>query len=190
MSELPVFTKLEADRILKRAAEIEGAEDPGPMSLEEIRSIAGEAGFGLRAVERAIAEAQQAMRAGSHRPPVHKSGLVIVHLSTVRQLPVEISSEQLMRAVRLFSPYREGPPELKLEEHQVSWRDRKKIRFTVTSAAGLTEVRVMASRPMIRRGRWRRWVKDAADRIESLIYLIATQDVPAGSLRLPAGEDD
>ena len=37
-------------------------------------------------------------------------------------LPLQISSEQLMRAVRLFQPYREGPAQIKLEEQQITWR--------------------------------------------------------------------
>ncbi len=42
-----MFSKLDADQILRRAAEIEGSEDTGPITIAELRSIAGEAGFGL-----------------------------------------------------------------------------------------------------------------------------------------------
>ena len=56
MSNSPLFTKLDADRILQRAAEIEGSDPERAMSVTEIRGIAGEAGFGFNAVERAIAE--------------------------------------------------------------------------------------------------------------------------------------
>jgi hypothetical protein len=49
-----MFSKIEADRILKRAVEIEGSEDGRPLSIDELRSIAGEAGFGSEAIERAI----------------------------------------------------------------------------------------------------------------------------------------
>lgn len=178
MADFPVFTKVEADRILKRAAEIEGADDPGPLTVDDLRSIAGEAGFGPRAVERAIAEAQQLGPTNIERAPVHKSGIVITHLSTVRAIPIEISSEQLMRAVRLFQPYREGHAQIKLEEHQVTWRDRKGLGFTVSSAGGVTEIRVLVSKVLLRKRRWIRWVKAAADRIEQLVYLIATQDAP------------
>ena len=142
MTYPPVFSKTDADRILKRAAEIEGSEDSGPLSADEIRSIAGEAGFGSQAVERAIAEAQKVASKEVHRPPVQRSGIVIIHLSTLRTVPFEVSTEELMRAVRLFQPYREGPAQVKLEEHQITWRDRKGILFTVTSAGGITEIRV------------------------------------------------
>ena len=94
MADWPMFSKIDADRILRRAAEIEGAEDARPLTADELRSIAGEAGFGSQAVERAIVEAQQAGAAEVRRHPVQKSGLVITHLSTVRSVPVEISSDQ------------------------------------------------------------------------------------------------
>jgi hypothetical protein len=57
MSDSPLFHRLDADRILQRAAEIEGSDSGRAMSVSEIRGIAGEAGFGASAVERAIAEA-------------------------------------------------------------------------------------------------------------------------------------
>lgn len=178
MSDLPLFTKIEADRILKRAAEIEGADDPGPLTADDLRSIADEAGFGTRAVERAIAEAQQAGPTEIRRPPVHKSGLIVIHLSTIRAIPLEISSEQLMRAVRLFQPYRDGPAQIRLEENQITWRDQEGLQFTVGTAPGVTEVRVLVSKILLRRGRWIDWVKAAADRLERLVYLIAAQDLP------------
>lgn len=176
MSESPLFSKAAADRILKRAAEIEGSEDPTPLTLDEIRAIAGEAGFGTRAVERAIAEAALAGPAPAVPKPVQKSGLVITHLSTVRGVPVEIDSEQLMTAVRLFQPYHDGPAHVNLEEDQVSWQDRKGIRFTVTSSAGLTEIRVLVSKVLMRRRKWMRWVKTAADRLEALVLLVGADD--------------
>lgn len=175
MNDPLMFSKIDADRILKRAAEIEGSEDTRPLSVAELRSIAGEAGFGTRAVERAIAEAKRATSAETRRPPVQKSGLIFCHLSTVRSVPVEVSSEELMRAVRLFQPYREGPAQVKLEEHQIAWRDGKGLRFTVTSSGGGTEIRVFISRPLLRKGRWMGWVKSAADRLETLVFMVATQ---------------
>ena len=77
MNNPRLFSKIDADRILKRASEIEGSEDVGPLTAEEIRSIAGEAGFGHQAVELALAEAQQAAYRDAHRPPVQRSGAVI-----------------------------------------------------------------------------------------------------------------
>ena len=50
MTNSPMFSKIDADRILKRAVEIEGSEDAGPLTIDELRSIAGEAGFGSQAV--------------------------------------------------------------------------------------------------------------------------------------------
>ena len=64
---------------------------------------------------------------------MQKYGLVFTYLSTNRIIPLDVSSEQLMRAVRLFQPYREGPAQVKLEEDQVTWRDRKGLSYTVTS---------------------------------------------------------
>ena len=40
MVNSPLFSKIDADRILKRAAEIEGSEDSGPLTIDELRSIA------------------------------------------------------------------------------------------------------------------------------------------------------
>jgi hypothetical protein len=110
------------------------------------------------------------------RPPVQTSGIVVAHLSAIREIPIEIGPDQLMRAVRLFQPYRDGAPQVKLEEHEVSWRDRGGLRFAVTSGGGITEIRVFASKLLLRRGRWIGWVKAAADRLETLILLVATQD--------------
>lgn len=184
MTDPPMFSRIDADRILKRAGEIEGSEDARPLSVEELRLIAGEAGFGAQAVERAIAEAQQAATTEVHRHPVHRWGVVVTHLSTIRSVPLEVSSEQLMRAVRLFQPYREGPAHVKLEEDQITWRDRKGIRFTATSGGGVTEIQVSVSKILLRRGRWVGWVKSAADRLETLVFLVATRDPPG--TRLPA----
>ena len=121
--------------------------------------------------------------------PVQRSGLVITHLSTVRAIPIDITSEQLMRAVRLLQPYRDGPAHINLEEHQVTWRDRKGLRFTVTSAAGVTEIRVMVSRPIARARKWTTWVKAAADRLESLIYLVAARDLSDAPRIKPANAE-
>ena len=173
-----MFSKIDADRILRRAAEIEGSDDHGPLTVDELRSIAGEAGFGSQAVERAIVEAQQAGPTEVHRHPVQKSGVLITHLSTIRAIPIEISSDQLLTAVRLFQPYREGPAQVDLGEQQIAWRDRKGLRFAVTSAGGVTEIRVLVSKFLIRRGKWMGWVESAADRLEALVYLVSARDLP------------
>jgi hypothetical protein len=107
---------------------------------------------------------------------------VIRQLFTTRTLPVEVTSEQLMRAVRLFQPYREGPAQVKLEEHQITWRDQKGIRFTVVSSEGRTEIKVFASRFLPFVGRWMGWVKAAADRLETLVFMVAAQDASVGHL--------
>jgi len=174
MDDTPIFTRRDADRILRRAAEIDGADEGRRLTVAELRAIAEEAGFGPDAVQRAIAEARDGTPT-VHRPPVQRWGLVVTHLSALREIPVEVSSERLMRAVRLLHPYREGPPQVKLEEHEVTWRDRKGLRFAVTSANGLTEIRVYVSRVLLRRGRWMGWVKAAADRLEALVLMVAAQ---------------
>ena len=178
MTDPLIFSKVDADRILRRAAEIERSEDAKPLSVAELRSIAEEAGFGSRAMDRAIDEARRAAFTEIRRPPVEKSGLAIVHLSTHRTIPVEVTSEQLMKAVRLLQPYRDGPAQVKLEEHQITWRDRKGIGFTVTSSAGVTEISVFVSKLLLRRGRWIGWVKYAADRLETLVFMVAAQHPP------------
>ena len=179
MTNSPMFSKIDADRILKRAAEIEGSEDSGPLTIDELRSIAGEAGFGSQAVERAIVEAQRAGTTEGRRHPVQKSGLVFTHLSTFRAIPIEISSDQLMKAVRLFPPYREGPAHVNLGDHQITWRDSKGLGFTVTSAGGVTEVQVYVSKFLLfRKGNWMGWVKSAADRLEELVFLVAARELP------------
>ena len=93
-----------------------------------------------------------------------------------------------MRAVRLFQPYREGPAQVKLEEHQITWRDRKGIRFTAVPSNGVTEIRVFVSKVLARKGRWMGWVKSVADRIETLVFMVATQDAPSTHLlaKLPS----
>jgi hypothetical protein len=182
MNDPNLFSKIDADRILKRAAEIEGSEDSKPLNANELRSIAEEAGFGSRAVERAIAEAKRASSTEARRPPVQKSGFIFRHYSTARSLPIELSSEQLMRAVRLFQPYRDGAAQVKLEEHQITWRDRKGIRFSVVSAGGGTEINVFVSRILALSGRWMGWVKAAADRLETLIFMVSALDGPTEHL--------
>ena len=178
MTDSRLFSQPDADRILRRAAEIEGSEEARHLSVEELRIIAEEAGFGVRAVERAIAEAQEASVTGAHRPPVQRWGLVVTHLSAIREIPVQITSDQLMRVVRMFQPYREGPAQVKLEDQEITWRDRKGIRFAVSSSGGGTEIRVYLSKVLLRRGRWMGWVKAAADRLEMLALLVARQDLP------------
>lgn len=177
MADSPLFTKIQADRILERAAEIEGTEDARPLTVGELREIAEEAGFGPGAVDRAIAEALQNGPTGTQRNPVHKAGLVISRFSTVRTIPMELGSEQLLRAVRLFHPYREGPANVSLGEHRITWRDRKGLNFNVMSDGGTTEIRVFVSKLLLRRGRWMGWVKSAADRLESLVFLVAARDL-------------
>ncbi len=193
-----MFSRIDADRILKRAAEIEGSDDTGPLTIDELRSIAGEAGFGSQAVERALVEAQRARPAEVRHHPVQKSGWVFVHLSTLRSIPIEISADQLMQAVRLFPPYREGPAHVNLGDHQITWRDRNGLKFTVTSAGGATEVRVYVSRLFVVKRSEMKWVKAAADRLEELVFLVAARELSSaqdpkaalpGSNSSPAGPE-
>ncbi|MEZ4416750.1 MAG: hypothetical protein R3E10_13460 [Gemmatimonadota bacterium] len=110
------------------------------------------------------------------RPPVQKWGVVITRLATVRDIPVELTSDQLMRIVRLFQPYREGSVQVQLEEHEIAWRDREGLRFAMSSIEGSTVLRVQVSRFLLRRRRWMGIVKAAADRLETLSMLVARQD--------------
>lgn len=181
MTDARTFSKIDADRILKRASEIEGSEDSRRLTLDELRLIAVEAGFGPQAVERAIAEAQAVTALDVRHPPVQKWGLVVTHLSTTREIPLRLTADQLMRAVRLFQPYRDGSAQVKLEEREISWRDRKGLQFTITSAGGVTEVRVYVSKLLVRRGRWKGWVKAAADRLEMLVLMVASREGVAGA---------
>lgn len=154
---------------------MEGAADDRPISLAEVRAIAGGAGFAPHTVERAIAETQALPPAPRREDPVKRSGLLWVHLSATRELPLPLDGEQLQRVVRMFHPYREWPERVTLEDFEITWRDRKGIQFAVASAAGVTEVRVYVSGLLPRRARWARWVKDAADRLEALAAAIARQ---------------
>lgn len=183
MNERAHFSSIDADRILRRAAEIEGSGDTGRVTADELRLIAGEAGFRSAAVERAIAEAQAATVASPRHPPVQKWGLVITRMSALREIPLDVSSDQLMRVVRLMQPYREGPAHVKLEEREITWRDRKGLQFAVTSSGGVTEIRVYLSKFLVRKGRWMGWVKAAADRLETLLYLVANQDAGSAARR-------
>lgn len=184
-----MFSKLDVHRILRRAAEMEGADEAALLTADELRSIAGEAGFRAQSVEQAIAEAQKGPVRPIHRNPVQKSGLLVTHLSTVRTIPFEISSAQLMTALRLFQPYREGPPRVNLGEHELAWSDRTGLRFTITSTAGATQIRVFVSKILVRRGKWMGWVSSAADTLESLVMLVAADPSSAQESRprLPRG---
>ena len=173
MSDSPQFSKADADRILRRASELEGSADARTLTLAELRSIAGEAGFGHEALERALAEAQEAASLPAVPAPVQKWGLLVTHLSTFREIPVELNSDQLMRTVRLFQPYREGPAQVKLDERELTWRDHKGLRFSVSSANGRTEIHVHVSKVLLRKSRWMGWVGSAADRLEKLVILVA-----------------
>lgn len=181
MRDEALFSRLDADQILRRAAEIEGREGRG-LSLEDLRSIAGEAGFAPGSVERAIAEAREArLAAAPEAKPVQKWGLIVTHLSSLREIPVVMNADQMTRVVKLFHPYREGPAQVKLEDHEITWRDRKGLRFAVSSSGGTTVIRVFASKlALLRRGRWMGWVKTAADRLEMLALLVARQDAAVG----------
>ncbi len=189
-----MFSSTEADRILKRAAEIEGSEELKPLTGDEIRSIAREAGFGAQAVERALAEATRAAPHRGHAEPVQRSGFLICRLSAVRSIPVMLTSDQLMRAIRLFQPYRDGPAQVKLEEDRITWRDRKGLVFTLRSIGGITEIHVYVGKFLIRRNRWTRWVRAAADGLEALILLVDGQvrlgATSADSHALPQGDQD
>lgn len=189
MSGPNLFSRTEADRILRRAAELEGTGEESPMSLAELRTIGTEAGFAPQTLERAIADVQNANRI-VNRSPVRRSGLVIAHLSAVRELPVGLDADQLIRVVRLCQPYRDGPADVRLEESEISWVDRKGLRLAVTSVGGITEVRVYVSGFLLRRGRWRSWVQAAADHLEALASLVAAQH-PVSRVQLapaqPAG---
>ena len=174
MSAPHLFSRAEADRVLRRAAEIEGTGEERPISLAELRSIGTEAGFAPQTLERAVADVQNASRVVS-RSPVRRSGVIIAHLSAVRELPVGIDAEQLIRVVRLCQPYRDGPADVRLEDSEITWVDRKGLRMAVTSVGGITEVRVYVSGFLLRRGRWRSWVQAAVDHLEALVSLVATQ---------------
>mgnify|MGYP001572657154 CR=1 FL=1 len=177
MTDDPLFSTLDADRVLRRAAEIEGVEGRG-LSLEELRSIAGEAGFAHGTIERAIAEVRGAnLAAAAERPAVQKWGILVTHFSAIRDVPVAMNADQLTKVVRLFHPYREGPAQVKLEEQEITWRDGKGLRFAVSSVGGTTEIRVYVSRILPRTGRWMGWVKAAADRLVVLTLLVARQEV-------------
>jgi hypothetical protein len=185
MSDLTRFSRIDADKILRRAAELDGAQDAPSLSLAELRAIADEAGFEAQSLERALREAREAADHEVRYHPVQKSGLIILDLSTIRKVPIPLSSEQVMRVVRLFQPYREGPAQVKLEEGQITWRDRKGIRFSVISGIDGTEIRVKVSRLTIRRGRWISWVKTAADRLETLASVVARTDLAERLESLP-----
>jgi hypothetical protein len=183
MSDLTMFSKVEADRILKRAAELEGSDEAGPVTIEELRSIAGEVGFSPQAIDRAISEAKQAAAISAERQRVQVTGRVIRHVTAVRSIPVEITADQLMQAVRLFQPYRDGQAHVKLGRAAITWQDRKGLTFRVTSAGGVTEVAVTVTWFVIRRKRWTNWVQTAADRLESLILLMAARDLGVSRTR-------
>ncbi len=177
MTDSTALSRSTVDQILRRAAEIDGSED-APVSVEQLRSIAGQAGFAPHAVEQALAEVRHVARPETMVRPVQKSGLLVAKIWTMRSIPIQISSDQLMNTVRLFQPYREGPAQVKLEDRQITWRDRKGIRFAVVSSNGVTEISVFVSRPLLRRRRMMSWVRAAADRLESIIRLVADADSP------------
>lgn len=175
----------DADRILRLAAELEGKGDARGLSREDLRSIAAEAGFSRHAVERAMTDVLDSELISVVRPPVQQSGLFFMHLTAVREIPASMTSEQLMRVVQLFHPYREGPARITLEDQEIVWRDRKGLQFAVTSGSGVTILRVYVSKLILRRGRWKSWVKAAADRLEMLTLAVARQDRARPALPSP-----
>lgn len=181
MHDTPTFSKTHADRILKRAAEIEGSEDHNPVSVEELRSIAGAAGFGPKAIDRAITEALRDGVVQEQKPEVKASGVIVTNLSTYRVIPIPLDSQLLIRAVRLFQPYRDGVTPVTIEEHRITWKDRAGIRFSVLSTGGTTEVRVFVSKHIRRKRKWIEWVNTAADKLEETIVLVGStnRDVPS-----------
>ncbi len=104
--------------------------------------------------------------------PVQKTGWIVSKIWTMRSIPVQLSSEQLLEAVRLFQPYRDGPAQVKLEDRQITWRDGDGIRFAVVSDDGVTEISVFVSKPLLRRVRMMGRVRAAADRLEALVRLV------------------
>lgn len=183
MSDLTMFSKVEADRILKRAAEIEGSDEAGPVTIDDLRSIASEAGFSFQAIDRAISEAKQAAAISAERQRVQVTGRIVRHVTAVRSVPVEITADQLMQAVRLFQPYRDGQARVRLGPAAITWRDRKGLAFRISSAGGVTEISVTVTWFVVRRKRWISWVQTAADRLESLVLLMATRDLGASRAR-------
>ncbi len=189
MAESSVFSKMDADRILQRAAEIDSADEGRPLSAPELRGIAAEAGFNPRAVERAIAEALQRGPVGTERTPVEKRGLIRPTFSTRRTVPIQLTSEQLWEAIRLFTPYREGPAQIELGEGGMVWRDRKGLRFEIITHPAKTELRVRLRKfALLRSGRLFDWVNASADRLESLLILVASRNMAAIAPVLPQGE--
>jgi hypothetical protein len=140
-------------------------------------------GFSPQAIDRAISEAKQAAAISAERQRVQVTGRVIRHVTAVRSIPVEITADQLMQAVRLFQPYRDGQAHVKLGRAAITWQDRKGLTFRVTSAGGVTEVAVTVTWFVIRRKRWTNWVQTAADRLESLILLMAARDLGVSRTR-------
>lgn len=176
MTDPTSFSRIDADRILRRAAEIEGT-DARALSLEEIRSIGQEVGFSRTAIDRAAAELRDASLRTALPAPVQRWGLIVTHLSAIREIPVAMTADQLTRVVRLFHPYREGAAQVKLEDHELTWRDRKGLRFALSSSGGVTAIRVYVSKfALLRRGRWTGWVKSAADHLEGIALLVARED--------------
>ncbi len=112
------------------------------------------------------------------RPPVQKWGLLVTHLSAFREIPLEMTSDQMMAVVRLFYPYRDGPAQVTLEAGQITWRDRKGLRFSMASQGGVTELRVFVDKILLRRRRWTGWVAAACERLEMLARLVVVREIP------------
>lgn len=106
-------------------------------------------------------------------PPVQGWGLLVAHRTALRQIPGEVDTRTLMRAIRLLQPYRDTPARIELAEDGLRWRDRRGLLFEVTPGRGVTEIRVHAARLTLRRRRLARWVASGADRLEDLIRLTA-----------------
>ena len=167
------------------------SRDGRALTVTELRGIAGEAGFGTPAVERAIAEALEQSRAEPRRSPIEKRGFIRLQVWTLRTIPIELTSDQLLYTLRLLQPYHHGPPRVAVEEGQLTWRDGKGLIFHLQSGPGVTELRVRISKiTLFRRRRLLRWIGSAADRLETLLTLVAARDHTTTPLLGPSGVED
>ncbi len=163
----------DADRILKRAAELESAETSDPLSVDEIRAVAEEAGYDPSTVERAISETLDP--APQPLDNVQTSGFLATRFHTTRSIPVQLTAKELMKAVELLMPYFEAPPEVKFRKGSLVWRDRRKLRFELDPGLDAVGLQVSSPRLMGQKARWKDWVGKAADQLEAMIRYAASE---------------
>ena len=169
----------DADRILARAAEIESSKGRGVLSVDELRSIAAEAGFSTEALERAISETLRAPAPAPESDISVTSGLMVTRISATRTLNEALTPDEMIETAHLFTPYFEPTTAPRYSDGSVSWRDSRRIDLEISRVEGGTTIRVEFAALVVWTAPWKKKVVRAAEKLERLArYVRAAGRMP------------